>query len=170
MSSVPEAATETLSYPGGLLAGLAVGRAALVGILDGDEQVACKDLAPSFDPAVREPHDIVKARRALREDGWQRLAVTKIYNFLLALLFGRLSNDINGKPKVRKRSALDRLRLTAGDWFIDAEMMIQASRLQLSVAEIPVAFRRRQSGSSNVRLETLFELMNNMWKYRHAKN
>jgi hypothetical protein len=157
-------------YGGGLLAGLSVARGPVVGILDGDEQVASEDVALIFNRAVREPYDLVKARRTLREDGWQRLAVTKIYNFLFALLFGRLSSDINGKPKVLKRSALDRLRLTAADWFIDAEIMIQASRLQLSVDEIPVAFRRRKSGSSNVRLETLVEFLKNMWKYRYAKN
>lgn len=161
---------ENRGYGGGLLAGLSVARGPVVGILDGDEQVAAEDVALIFDRAVREPYDIVKARRTLREDGWQRLAVTKVYNVLFALLFGRLSSDVNGKPKVLKRSALDRLTLTAKDWFIDAEIMIQASRLQLSVDEIPVAFRRRRSGSSNVRLATLMEFLKNMWKYRYAKN
>lgn len=157
-------------YGGGLLAGLSVARGPVVGIFDGDEQIASQDVARIFAAALLEPDDIVKARRTAREDGLQRLVVTKIFNSLFRVMFGKLSADINGKPKVIKRSALDRLKLEATDWFIDAEIMIQAARLNLSVLEIPVTFKRRKSGSSNVRLDTLLEFLKNMWKYRHAKN
>jgi glycosyltransferase involved in cell wall biosynthesis len=156
-------------YGGGLLAGLAAARGSLVGIFDGDEQIESADVARLFAAALAEPCDLVKARRVSREDGWQRLVITSLYNLLFKLMFGPISDDINGKPKILSRAAYEKLNLQAKDWFIDAEIMTQAKWLGLTVREIPVKFRRRRSGSSNVRFETILEFLRNMWKQHHAK-
>lgn len=96
--------------------------------------------------------------------------MTTAYNALFRLMFGARSKDINAKPKVFKREALERLKLSARDWFIDAEAMIQAERLALSIKEIPIVFAARKHGSSNVRFSTMVEFLKNMWKYRHGQN
>jgi glycosyltransferase involved in cell wall biosynthesis len=160
---------ENQGYGGGLLAGLSAARGATVGIFDGDEQIESADVAKIFSTSLSTSYDLVKAKRTGREDGIQRLFVSSIFNTLFSIMFGRISADINGKPKVLKRAAYERLNLTATDWFIDAEIMIQAARLGLSVKEVPVVFRRRKAGSSNVRLETLSEFLKNMWNFKNAK-
>ncbi|SRR5579875_16912 len=157
-------------YGGGLLAGLSVARGPVVGVLDGDEQVDSRDVARVFQSALSEPCDLVKACRTVRQDGWRRIVVTTVYNALFRLLFGAVSTDVNGKPKVLRREALQRLDPTARDWFIDAEIMIRASRLGFSVREIPVAFRARRAGASNVRVSTILEFLGNMWKFRHGRS
>ncbi len=156
-------------YGGGLLAGLSAARGPIIGILDGDEQIESADVAKIFAESLSSSYDLVKAKRTSREDGIQRLIVSTIFNTMFSVMFGQISDDINGKPKVLKRTAYERLRLTATDWFIDAEIMIQAARLGLSVKEVPVVFRRRKAGSSNVRLETLSEFLRNMWNYKNVK-
>src|SRR5579885_1372231 len=157
-------------YGGGLLAGLSVARGPVVGVLDGDEQVDSRDVARVFQSALSEPCVLVNACCTVLQDGCRRIVVTTVYNALFRLLFGAVSTDVNGKPKVLRREALQRLDPTARDWFIDAEIMIRASRLGFSVREIPVAFRARRAGASNVRVSTILEFLGNMWKFRHGRS
>jgi len=161
---------ENQGYGGGLLAGLSQARGEYVGYTDGDEQIDSQDVAKIFAAACAGSYDLVKVSRTVRQDGWQRLVVSSLFNLLFRLMFGGRSTDINGKPKVFRRSAFERLNLTATDWFLDAELMIQAQRLGLSMQEIPAVFKQRQKGASNVRLATLVEFLRNMWEFRNAKS
>jgi len=157
-------------YGGGILAGLSVARGDVVGFLCGDEQIESSDVVKVFAEATTSPYDLVKVRRVVRQDGWQRVLVTSVYNQLCALVLGLESRDVNGTPKVFKKDALSRLSLTATDWFLDAEVMIQVHKQGLTVKEIPVVFKMRREGKSNVRFWTVVEFLKNMWKYRHGKN
>jgi glycosyltransferase involved in cell wall biosynthesis len=156
-------------YGGGIQAGLAQARGRIVGYVDGDEQITSDAAASVFEVALNGDYDLVKAWRTTRQDGWQRRFVTTTYNALFGIMFGNISRDINAKPKVFSRQALEKLRLTANDWFLDAEIMIQAKRHNFSVKEIPVVFEVRKSGSSNVRVSTMIEFLSNMWQYRNGK-
>jgi hypothetical protein len=110
--------------------------------------------------------DIVKVVRVKREDGLKRLVITTVYNSLFKILFGDVCADINGKPKILKYSALQQLNLESNDWFIDAEMMLAARNLNFTIEEIPVVFKQRQGGESNVRLTTIIEFISNMFAIR----
>lgn len=91
-------------------------------------------------------YDMAKTFREERHDGWFRLIVSRFYNVLLKLLFPRVSvRDANSKPKLFTREALQRLRLTSDDWFIDAEIMIQASARGFRLGEVPTIFSRRRA-------------------------
>ena len=57
---------------------------------------------------------------------------------------------------------VDYPRLTSKDWFIDAEMMIAASRMGLRIGEVEVDFLSRNHGASNVRLTISLEFLKNM--------
>lgn len=157
-------------FGGGLLAGLRAARGQIVGFIDGDEQILAADVANIFSIALSDPHDIVKAVRVKRHDGIQRLIVTTSYNTLFGIMFGTKSRDINGKPKVFKRTILDKLDLQSTDWFLDGELMINAKRAGLSILEVPVVFQQRKRGSSNVRPSTVIEFFKNMLEYRRGKN
>jgi glycosyltransferase involved in cell wall biosynthesis len=153
-------------YGGGVRAGLAAASGELIGYTDADEQIYAEETAKVYSAALAGNYDLVKAVRTVRQDGWKRFVVTTIYNLLFRFMFGITRKDINAKPKVFKRHVLERLKLTSSDWFIDAKVMIQAKQLKLSVAEVPIFFRARARGNSNVRLSTIMEFLVNMWKYR----
>lgn len=160
---------ENQGYGGGVQAGMAAAKGEFVGYIDGDEQISAQDVAEIFAVALKGSYDLVKAVRRARHDGWRRLVVTSIYNGLFRIMFGNVCRDVNAKPKVIARAALQKLELRAKDWFLDAEIMIQAGRLNLTIAEIPVVFRARTSGASNVRVSTMIEFIVNMWRYSNAK-
>jgi hypothetical protein len=111
----------------------------------------------------------VKAVRSKREDGLQRAIISAIYNQMFGIIFGAKSKDINAKPKVFKREAYNRLDLRSKDWFIDAEAMIQAQRNGFSIQELPIVFKPRRHGSSNVRFSTIIEFLKNMWTHRDGQ-
>lgn len=156
-------------YGGGIQAGLKAASGNIIGYTDADEQISAREAAAIFAAALEQRYDLVKAVRTTREDGFSRFLITTVYNILFRAVFALTNEDINAKPKVFRRSALERLRLEAKDWFIDAEVMIQCQRLSLSIKEIPVSFAARKKGSSNVRFSTIWEFLVNMWKYRNEQ-
>jgi len=157
-------------YGAGIQAGLQAANGRVIGYTDADEQISAHESATVFLAALSGNYDLVKAVRKTREDGLSRLLITTVYNVLFRLMFNINGTDVNAKPKVFRRSALEQLELNAQDWFIDAEVMIQCKRLGLSVKEIPINFKARKKGSSNVRLSTILEFLENMWKYRNEKH
>ena len=65
------------------------------------------------------------------------------------------------------RATYDKLNLRSDDWFIDAEIMIQAERLGLAIGELPTTFNPlEREGGSFVKVPTLFEFVRNLIKYR----
>ncbi len=157
---------ENHGYGAGIRAGLEAARGELVGYIDGDEQISAEDVVKVFNAAKISSAEIVKVVRVKREDGFKRLIITTAYNFLFKMFFGSICNDINGKPKILKRKALQQLGLTSNDWFIDAEMMLAARKLGFSIDEVPVVFKQRAGGQSNVRMSTIFEFLGNMFAMR----
>ncbi|HEY9777019.1 MAG TPA: glycosyltransferase family 2 protein [Planktothrix sp.] len=157
-------------FGGGIQAGLAAASGELIGYTDADEQISAADTVRVCSVALEKQHDLVKAVRTTRTDGINRLVVTTVYNALFRLMYQVSNPDINGKPKILKRNALKGMKLSCKDWFIDAEIMIQARKLNLSVAEVPISFSARTRGKSNVRVSTIWEFLLNMWKYRNEHN
>ena len=76
------------------------------------------------------------------------------------------AKDINSKPKVFTRAAYERFDLRSDDWFIDAEIMIQASNLELKVGEVPTYFRASErEGGSFINLFTFLEFLKNLIRF-----
>lgn len=153
-------------YGGGTLAGLENARGDVVGFLDGDQQVAAEDVARVFSECINGPHDIVKILRVVRKDGPARVFQSRCFNALFRIMYGGTSKDVNSKPKVLKRHALEKMNLRSTDWFLDAEVMIEAVRHNLSVLEIPVVWEEREHGKSNIRLSSAVEFFKNMLRYK----
>ncbi|MCC6981462.1 MAG: glycosyltransferase family 2 protein [Candidatus Melainabacteria bacterium] len=155
-------------YGGGTLAGLGSARGEVIGFLDGDQQVAAEDVARVFSACINGPHDMVKILRVVRKDGPLRAFQSRCFNLLFRFMFGGTSLDVNSKPKVIKRAAFEKMKLQSQDWFLDAEVMIEAIRLNLSVHELPVVWEEREHGSSNIRLSSAVEFVKNMFRYRYG--
>jgi len=103
----------------------------------------------------------------LRFDGSKRVFISKIYNFLVKVLFPKVRiKDVNSKPKIFTREALKKLQLTSDDWFIDAEMVILASYLNMSIGEVSTNFYVNKNRASFIKTATIFEFLKNLFSYR----
>jgi hypothetical protein len=58
------------------------------------------------------------------------------------------------------------MQLRSEGWFLDAEVMIKAKQLGLSVLERNVMAQMREAGTSHVRPSTCLEFVGNLLKYR----
>jgi glycosyltransferase involved in cell wall biosynthesis len=147
--------------------GLAMARGNYIAVIDGDGQMPFEDIPRVYTAIKESGADLVKTYRTIRGDDLWRIVVSKIYNFLFWLLFpGITVHDVNSKPKIFSRSALQRLILTSDDWFIDAEIMIQARRYHLAIVEIPTVFKKLVGRQSFIKTNTIIEFLTNLAVYR----
>jgi len=137
----------------GIICGLKEARGRYVGYACADGQVSPPDIIRIF-VAVRDApaHTIGKARRISRQDGMVRRLISWFYNLVFRLMYGSFTPDVNGVPKFFSREDLDVLQPTSLDSFIDSELMVKARLLRMQVIEVPVAFEKRELGSSAVRV------------------
>ncbi len=155
-------------YGNGVLEGLKYCHGKYVGFVCADGQVEARDVLKVYTIAANSKvPKLVKVRRRFRMDGMMRKVVSIIYNVFTIALFGNLGSiDINGNPKVFPREYLDQMGLQSKDWFLDAEVMIKAKQLGLSVYEMNVIAQMREGGSSNVRGSTIKEFLRNLILFR----
>jgi hypothetical protein len=114
--------------------------------------------------------DVMKGVRIARFDSLYRRLLSVVYNFLFRSLFGTAGLwDINGKPKAMTRSAYQQMDLRSDDWFIDAEIVLEALRNGFHIREMPVVFRRSDERPSFVRISAILEFVMNMLRYRLSR-
>ena len=154
-------------YGYGIRRGLAVCESPYIGYMWGDGQIKPMYLVRVAKELIADSTlDICKVVRVKRYDGLKRNLVTKIYNALFSILFLMNERDVNGTPKLFKRSSYEKINLVSNDWFLDAELLIKAKSKKLSIKEIPAIFTPRAGGSSNVSYLTIFEFLFNIFRYR----
>jgi len=147
--------------------GLSLARGNYIAVIDGDGQMPLEDVVSIYDKIRGEKLDLVKTYRITRGDSLWRKIISFVYNLLFRFLFpGLRSRDINSKPKIFSRTAYEKLRLTSNDWFIDAEMMIQARRLHFKIGEVPTDFLGLEGRISFVRTPTIIEFLKNLLIFR----
>lgn len=106
--------------------------------IPGDYQVGPRELLkllPYIDQA-----DMIIGWRKNRHDPASRLVQTAFYNWLLRLLFGVSLHDINS-IRLMKRSLFNKVKLTSGSAFVDAELAIKAKRAGFTIVEVPIGHR-----------------------------
>ena len=147
-------------------AGLRAATGDVLVVIDGDGQYATADVVRIHRALRSSGADVVKGRRVRRDDGAYRRLLTLAYNAVFALLFPRRAvRDVNGKPKAIARAAYERLDLRADDWFADAELVLEASRLGMRIEDLPVEYGAG-SRDSFVRPGAILEFARNMLRYR----
>jgi glycosyltransferase involved in cell wall biosynthesis len=155
-------------YGWGVISGLNSADGEWIGYMDGDGQISPASLLRVM-RWIDSDYDMIKARRALRLDGFVRRWISNIYVMSFCLLFNVPFYDVNAKPRIFKRSWLDFLQLKSTDWFIDAEMIAKAGKLDLRIKEIPVVFRERDAGKSSVNFRAILQFIKNIFTYRFGK-
>lgn len=148
--------------------GLEASKGRYICVLDGDGQMPASDIISVYSIIKTGKFDIVKTYRTIRHDGWYRMLLSKTYNIIFNLLYRPNIHlrDINAKPKIITRSAYKQLSLQSNDWFTDAEIMIQAINLQLSICEIATVFYKNERRKSFVNIRTVLEFTYNLFYYR----
>lgn len=147
--------------------GFAAARGDYLLVIDGDAQNPPEDLSEMYRRMKANRADVMKGRRIARFDGPYRRVISTVFNTLFMMLFRtRGLWDINGKPKGLTRAAYEQLDLKADDWFIDAEIVLEAQRKGLRIIEMPVIFRRNDERASFVRVSAIWEFIGNMARTR----
>jgi glycosyltransferase involved in cell wall biosynthesis len=147
--------------------GLKSSTGSTIAIIDGDGQYPPEDIGRVYKKLTDENLDIVKTYRSKRLDGWYRSQLSDTYNFIINIIFPKLScHDVNSKPKILKAEALQKMDLLSNDWFIDAEIMIQTRRFNLKFSEIPTQFEKLDSRESFVKPGAIIEFLANIILFR----
>jgi glycosyl transferase family 2/dolichyl-phosphate-mannose-protein mannosyltransferase len=126
---------------------LGAARMAWVLFTDSDCQFEVQEVArlvPLTDDA-----DIVTGWRRDRKDRWFRKVNAGIFNVAGRLFFGTRVRDVDCAFKLIRTSALHRLDLTATSAMVNTELMYQARRHGLRVAQLPVTHREREFGEAS---------------------
>lgn len=152
----------------GVISGLQKATGKYVAYMTADSQITADDVIRTFQ-AIRgeERGTIVKIRRVNHAHSLVRWLTSKTFNLLFRLLFGAITDDVDGTPKFFYREDLQLLKPTKKDSFLDAEMMIKAKFLKYKIVEVPVSFHKRRGGRSTVRIpREALEFLRNMIQYR----
>ena len=152
----------------GIICGLEHAKGKYVGYMSPDGQIIAEDVIKTYNLIKgKNKGTIVKVKRCQRNDGIIRLLYSKCFNFIFFVLFGRITSDVNGQPKIMHRADLSLIKPRYKDAFIDSEGMIKANYLKMNILEIPVMFYKRAGGKSNVKAMFVgFGLLKNMISYR----
>jgi len=159
--------------PGGMMgwdlrSGLNIARGRYILVIDGDGQMPEYDIIRVYQKIKSENLDLVKTYRLKRGDSSWRKIISWCYNVAFNLLFpGIGSSDINSKPKIIKREKYLQLNLSDNGWCIDAEIMLQAKKLNFKIGEIPTVFLGLQGKRrSFVKLRAIIEFIKFLTLYR----
>lgn len=135
----------------------------IICVIDGDSQFPSNTISKCYHHLTTQNYGLVKTYRETREDGFYRKMISKVYNMLFRLLFpGINSKDINSKPKMFTREVLNKMELTSDDWFIDAEIMLNVHKLNVSFFEFPTTFKELHGRSSFVKFSAILEFLRNL--------
>ncbi|HMW13006.1 MAG TPA: glycosyltransferase family 2 protein [Chitinophagales bacterium] len=148
--------------------GLSAAVGKYIAVIDGDAQMPASDIPIVYGVIKFSNYDLVKTYRAKRYDGIIRSTMSSVYNILFRILYSPTFpvRDINSKPKIFKKTAFQKMELQSNDWFTDAEIMIQAFKHKLKIAEISTVFYKNERKGSFVSWKTVAEFIINLFQYR----
>jgi len=150
---VPLLLERNVGQSGALAAGLARARGAIVVTLDADLQNDPADLPRVL--AALENADVVSGVRQARQDGWVRLASSRLANATRRAVLGDPVTDIGCSFKAYRREALEGLPMFVGSHrFLPALCVFRGARF----AEVPLSHRPRRHGQSK------YGVSNRLWR------
>lgn len=112
--------------------------------------------------------DIISAYRFDRTgEGSLRAIYTFVYNALIKALFGVKVRDINFAFKLCRRRIFEHVELKSEGSFIDAELVIRATRLGYEIMQMGVDYFPRTRGQSTLSSPSvILTILREMWSLR----
>lgn len=113
--------------------------------------------------------DIVSAYRLDRTtEGVLRAIYTHAYNAVITGYFGVRIRDVNFSFKLCRRQIFDHITLSSEGSFIDAELIIKATRLNYRILQFGVDYFPRIRGESTLASPGVIKkILSEMWHLRH---
>jgi glycosyltransferase involved in cell wall biosynthesis len=138
-----------------LRAGFAAATGDIIVMLDADGSMDPAEIS-MFTDAVRSGYDFVKGSRHLPDAGsedltWLREFGNKALGTAVNMLYGTKFTDLCYGFMAFRRDCLDALDLTADGFEIETQMVVNAVKAGLRMAEVPSFELMRRSGQSNLR-------------------
>jgi glycosyltransferase involved in cell wall biosynthesis len=150
---VPVLLERNVGQSGALAVGLSRARGSIVVTLDADLQNDPADLPRLL--AALEHADVVSGVRQARQDGWVRLASSRLANATRRAVLGDPVTDIGCSFKAYRREALEGLPMFVGAHrFLPALCVFRGARF----AEVPLSHRARRHGQSK------YGVSNRLWR------
>ncbi|HOO78207.1 MAG TPA: glycosyltransferase family 2 protein [bacterium] len=149
-------------YGWGIITGLRAARGEIIGWIDGDNEVPPETVVGAYRFLQEAELDLCCGQVLTADRSCRRKAVSAMFLLLFNLLYLSRYRSINGKPKLFRSRFLRPLGLSSHDWFIDAELMIKAKRLNLKTGFFPFQLNIRKGGESNVNWRTIREFVSNL--------
>lgn len=153
-------------YGWGIRQGLEKSIGEYLGFMCGDNQVEPIVLTQVYNKLKDEGLDLCKVKRVKRYDGFSRKFISFFYNIICPLLFSVNDHDLNGTPKIFKKSIFKKINLVSKGWFIDAEIMIKFSEAGSKIGDVPIVFKKREKGASKVNIKALLGFVKEMLCYK----
>lgn len=101
--------------------------------------------------AMLEDADIVTAYSLVVKDASiKRIAMSRVYNFLVQALFGLSLRDINSGLKVYRRKTIEGLDFISRSPFIDVEIFARAAKRGARIRQYGLIFELRTRGRSSI--------------------
>jgi glycosyltransferase involved in cell wall biosynthesis len=136
---------------GAIKTGLATATGDLVLYSDADLPFDMAELPRAMRLMREYEADVLSAYRFDRTgEGYLRAIYTFWYNVLIRTMFGVKARDINFAFKLCRRRVVDAITLRSEGSFIDAELIIRATRMGFSILQFGVDYFPRTRGASTL--------------------
>ncbi|HNY10869.1 MAG TPA: glycosyltransferase family 2 protein [Candidatus Wallbacteria bacterium] len=150
---------------GALKTGFYAAKKELIIYIDSDLPIDLNDIKLAL-PMI-EDADFVTGHRLMRTESFRRKFQSKIYNWIIRLLFGLKVKDVNFAFKLFKRSILEKISLQSEGSFIDAELLIETKRFGYKIKEIGLMYYPRSAGESTLSgFGVIMKILKEMNEYR----
>lgn len=136
---------------GAIKTGFASARGDLILYSDADLPFDMQEVAKAVRIQRLYDVDIVSAYRLDRTtEGFTRALYTHVYNLLISAMFGVRFRDVNFAFKLCRREIFDRIELKSEGSFIDAELIIRATRHGFRILQFGTDYFPRMRGVSTL--------------------
>jgi len=138
-------------FGGALKEGLKKASKDIVLYTDSDFPAKEDDIKKALELLDESGSDIVTAYSLVIKDAsLKRIAMSRVYNFLVRLLFGLKLRDINSGLKIYRQAALRGLNLVSRSPFIDVEIFAEAMKRGCKISQYGLIFELRTKGTSTI--------------------
>lgn len=133
---------------------------------DSDGQTTAEDFHAFW--ARRKTADIVSGRRIHREDGRDRVFVSRVLALLIRVIFRVRTEDANCPYRLMKRSALrEAMKMVPKNYHLTNVILSVAFEKQgREVVVLPIHFRKRQGGINSINIRKIIKIgLDSVWEF-----
>ena len=107
----------------------------------------------------------------IKDASLKRIMISKLYNFVIRLVFDLHLRDINSGFKIYKKKVIDCMTLRSKSPFIDVEIFAEAIRKGFTIKQYGLIFELRTKGTSSIsRMSVLVRTFWDMIVYKLSRN